>query len=169
MQISCPRIYNINTVKIINSKNPVKMYNMMKLYSRERSEKFPCLQALLHTFYAICTKCKLKAVKDNCGKLLAAYTYKLRKNRKGEKSLYINTLVRKRDIKNSKKIMKDLYNDIKVTAQHSDAKELTLFSELKDTKLQENYEKLGFKKDHKVFIHGGYIMRVRTKDFLKDI
>lgn len=151
---------------IPSTKNPVKIFRMMKLYSIERQEKFPRAEAFINTLFAIFSKCKMKAINDNTGHLLASYTYKLRKNRRGENAIYINTLVRNRKNSESKNIMKTIYQDIKQTAENAKAEEITLFSVLKDKKLQSNYETHGFTKDDKVFIPGGYIMRVKTKDFL---
>lgn len=157
-----------NTYKydIKSSKNPVELYKMMKLYSFERKEKYPVLEALLNSLNSILTNCKMRLIKDKTGNLLAAYTFKLRKNRLGKESVYIDALVRNRTEKKSKSLMPYIYQDMKNIALENKAKELTLYSPTSDKALQKNYEKLGFKKDERTWITGGYIMRVNINDFL---
>lgn len=171
MQISFSNrshITRLTQVKITDSRNPVKLFQMMKLYSNERKDRFINLEALLNSFNSIFTRCKLRFIKDELGNLIAAYTYKLRKNRLNQKSMYIDVLVRDRENLCSKEIMPYIYQDIKQIAKSNNAEELTLFSLANDTALRSNYEQLGFKKDERVWVTGGYVMRVRTNDFLKN-
>ncbi len=151
---------------IKSSRNLFEIYRMMKLYSIERGDRFPTYEAIMNSLNSILSNCKIRFIKNEAGKILAAYTYRLRKNKLEEKSLFIDALVRNRQNAESKTLMPKIYQDIKKLAEKKQAKELTLYSVSKDKALRANYEKLGFKKDEKVWITGGYIMRVRTTDFL---
>jgi len=108
--------------------------------------------------------CGLRTIKDNSNNLLVAYTYRLRKNKLEQKSLYIDALVRNRS-ENTKPLMCRIYNDMKNIALKKQAKELTCYSVSSDKALRSKYEKLGFKIDPKVDILHGYIMRCPIKEF----
>lgn len=154
-----------NATTIKNSRNPVELYKMMKMYSKERKDRFPYFEAALNSLNSILNNCKMRIIKDEFGNLLAAYTYKLRKNRLEQKSMFIDALVRNRTNPQSKQLMTDVYQDMKQIAAKKKAQELTLYSVSNDKALRAKYEKLGFKKDESVQITGGYIMRVKTPDF----
>lgn len=162
-------VYNVKAAQIKSSANPVQLFKMMKMYSKERNEHFPNIQAVLNSLNSILTNCRMRIVKDKSGNLLVAYTYKLRKNRLDEKSMYIDALVRNRSNEQSKTLMKEVYKDMKNIALNKHAEELTLYSVAKESALRSNYEKLGFKKDETVWIKGGYIMRVRINNFLNGL
>ena len=167
MRISYNHInYTASSVKIKNTRNPIELYRMMKIYSKERKENLPIIRAILNSLDTILSNGKMRLVKDNTGKILAAYTYNLRRNRRDEKSMHIDALVRNRKNPKSKEIMPDIYEDMKQIANNQKAKELTLFNYLKDKKLRANYSKLGFKIDESVKIPQAFVMRVRINEFL---
>ena len=157
---------NINR-QLKSTRNPIALYKMMKMYSQERKEIFPYIRAILNSIDTILNNCKMRLIKDKFGNIIAAYTYRLRKNRLGQKSMYIDSLVRNLKKPESKDSMKHIYKDMKDIAQKKKAEEMTLFSGINDTALRNKYESLGFNKDEKTFIYGGYFMKVKTKDFLK--
>ncbi len=158
-------VYNPPKLQIKNSKNPADYFKVMKMYSVERKEKFPNISAFIYSLDSILSGCGLRAVKDECGNLLTAYTYRLRKNKLEQKSMYIDALARDRS-KNTKPIMHQIYSDMKSIAIKKNAEELTCLSAAKDKALRAKYEKLGFKIDPKVDILKGYIMRSPVKNFL---
>lgn len=158
-------IYNPPKLPIKNSRNPADYFKLMKMYSVERQEKFPNISAFIYSLDSILSGCGLRAVKDESGHLLAAYTYRLRKNKLEQKSLYIDALVRDRS-KNTQPLMHRIYSDMKNTAQNKKAEELTCFSVSKDKALRAKYEKLGFRIDPKVDILHAYLMRSPIKNFL---
>lgn len=151
--------------KIKNSRNPLNYIRMMKLYSKERQESFPNLFAIFNGLDSFLSRCGLRIIKDKNNKILIAYTYKLRKNKLEQKSIFIDALVRDRN-KRTKCLMTSIYNDMKNIAKKKKAEEVTLFSKVLEKNLRSKYEKLGFKIDHKANIPHGYIMRVQLKDFL---
>ena len=153
-------------VKLHSSKNPIELFRLMRMYSKERKEKYVYINAIANCINAILTNCRVKVMKDKMNNFIAGYTYRLRKNRMWQKSMYIDALVRNFNHPHSKESMETIYHDIKSTARDKNAEEITLFSLLDDIELRKRYERLGFKKDEKTFINGGYIMRVKTKDFL---
>lgn len=157
----------IENRQIKSTRNPISLYKMMKIYSQERKEIFPYFQAILNSIDTMLNNCKMRLIKDEFGNIIAAYTYRLRKNRLGQKSMYIDALVRNFKKHESKNSMNHIYKDMKDIAQKKKAEEMTLFSGINDTALRSKYESLGFNKDEKTFIYGGYFMRVKTKDFLK--
>lgn len=157
---------NVNR-QIKSTRNPYYLYKMMKMYSQERKEIFPYIRAILNSIDTILNNCKMRLIKDEFGNIIGAYTYRLRKNRLGQKSMYIDVLVRNFKIPESKDSMHRIYKDMKDIAQKKKAEEMTLFSGINDTALRHKYESLGFNKDEKTFIYGGYFMKVKTKDFLK--
>ena len=163
---------NINykgaSVRIKNTRNPVELYRMMKMYSTERKESYPIIRAIINSLDIMLANYKMRLAKDNSGKILAAYTYNMRKNRFNEKSMHIDALVRNRKNPESKEIMPEIYNDMKKIANNKNAKELTLFNYATDKGLRANYSKLGFKIDESVYILKAYVMRVKTKDFLNN-
>lgn len=154
--------------QIKSTKNPIMLYRMMKLYSKERHEKFPNLEAVVNSIDSMSRMCGMRVLKDKFGNLLAAYTYKIRTNRMSQKSMFIDVLVRNRKNPESKNIMNNIYQDIKDLAIKKEAKEITLFSIAKDRALRSRYEKLGFQKDESVDIDRGYIMRVKVQEFFKN-
>ena len=158
---------NNRPYKITSSACPMKLYKMMKMYSKERKEHFPRIQAILNSLDTMFSLCRMRVAKDSLGNILAAYTYRFRKNRLGEKSMYIDALVRNFDKQESKNVMPQLYEDMKNIALKKKVKELSLFSAIKDKSLREKYRKLGFVEDHKTFIFGGYFMKTNTENFLK--
>lgn len=158
-------IYNPPKLQIKNSRNPADYFKLMKMYSVERQENFPNISAFIYSVDSMLSGCSLRAVKDESGNLLAAYTYRLRKNKLEQKSLYIDALVRDRS-KNTKPLMHRIYSDMKNTAQNKKAEELTCFSVSKDKALRAKYEKLGFRIDPKVDILHAYLMRSPIKNFL---
>ena len=156
-------------LKIVSSRNPIKLFKAMNLYSIERKEKNPLLRALMNSLNVILSNSKFKYIKDLSGNILAAYTYKCRETHSGKKSFYIDTLVRNRAMCHSKFAIIKLYNDMSQTVKEKALDELALFSPLKDKKLKENYYKLGFKNDEKTFVHGGFILRAKPQDFKPNI
>ena len=110
----------------------------------------------------------MRIINDSNNEIIAGYAYKLRKNSKGEKSIYIDGIARKISDNNSKKVMTDMYEDIKSTAKKHNAQEITLFSYATDRNLRHNYRRLGFKIDEKCIVEKLYLMRVRTKNFLNN-
>lgn len=151
-----------------NTRNPLDLYKMMSLYSHERKESFPHLRVLFYTIDTIFHNCKMRVAKDSFGKIIAAYTYRLRKNRLDEKSFYVDALVRNLQHNESKNLMPVIYRDMKAMAQRKKAKELTLFSGVLDKNLRKKYERLGFQKDERVYVYGGYIMRTKIDKFLQN-
>lgn len=151
---------------IKSTRNPLELYKMMEMYTTERKERFPYLKIFLNCIDSMVFNCKMRIIKDEFGNLLAGYTYRLRKNRLGQKSLYIDALVRNRQNNASKEVMNSVYQDMKNIAESKKAEELTLFSVAKEKDLRKNYEKLGFKKDESVDITGAYVMRAKIWEFL---
>ena len=158
-------VYNPPKLKIKNSKNPADYFKVMKMYSVERKEKFSNILAFIYSIDSLLSGCGLRAIKDECGNILAAYTYRLRKNKLEQKSMYIDSLARDRS-KNTKPLMHRIYSDMKNIAIKKEAEELTCFSVIKDKALRAKYEKLGFKTDPKVDILHAYLMRSPIKNFL---
>ena len=156
-------------LRIKSSKNPLKLYNAMKIYSKERNEKAPFYKAFINSINTILNNCKMRYINNENGDLSAAYTYKLRKNSLGKKSMYIDILVRDKTNNQSKTAINKIYSDIKQIANKNKVKELTLFVNLNDSGLIKKYEELGFHKDEKLFIHGGYIMRANPEKFLSNL
>ena len=165
------RIINNSPIKtpyLKNSKNPIKLFQVMKIYTKERRERFVFYHTILNCLNIILTNCKLRIIEDKSKDLIAGYTYKIRKNRRWEKSMYLDTIVRNFENPISKNYMQMVYEDIKKIAQTKKAEEITLFSKSNDEKLQKKYEKLGFQKDAKSFVYGGHIMRAEIKSFLNN-
>lgn len=158
-------IYTPYKYKITSSKNPADYFKMMKMYSIERKNKHPNLFAIFNGLDSFLSGCGLRTIKDESGNLLAAYTYKFRKNKLEQKSMFIDALARERS-KNTKPLMHRIYSDMKNLAQKKKAEELTCYSVALDRGLRAKYEKLGFKIDSKVDIPKGYIMRSPITRFL---
>lgn len=74
----------------------------MRMYSKERHEKLPYLKAIFNCIDSMVHNCKMRIIKDNSGEILASYTYCFKKNRLGEKSMFIDALVRNRKKQDSK-------------------------------------------------------------------
>lgn len=167
MRISFKQIHQQKPyTKIKNTRNPIQLYRMMKMYSKERNESFPIIRAILNSLDVMLANYKLRLAKGNDGEIIAAYTYTIRRNRRDEKSMHIDALVRNRNNLYSKEVMPDIYNDMKQVANKKNAEELTLFNYTLDSKLRANYSKLGFKIDESVNIPKAYVMRVKTKNFI---
>ena len=167
--INFSKLTYINNKKISiikETRNPIRMGQFFDLYLKGRKEIPNLWYIILHVDYAYENLHKLRFLKDN--KILAGYTYKLRHNRLGERSLYIDGLAK--DLKNpkSKNIMPKIYSDIKNTALKHKAKEITLFVYAQDKHLKNKYESLGFKQDTRTKIEDLDLMRVRTDDFLNN-
>lgn len=157
--------YNPTKLQIENSKNPADYFRLMKIYSKERNNTFPNITAVVNLIDTLLSGCKLRAVKDEAGNLLAGYTYRFRRNKLEQKSLFIDALARKRN-QNTKQFMPQIYNDMKNIATKKKAEEITLFSVVKDASLRAKYEKLGLQIDPKVDILNAYLMRSPVKKFL---
>lgn len=162
----------VDELSVKRFRSPKNWINYFDLYEKGRGTKsvryyFSMLQDLASGW---CSNCRLKLMKDNNGNILAGYTYKLRKNRLGEKSMYIDSLARSKsknlDVK-SKELMPKIYQDIKNTALAKKVKELTLFVYAGDNKLRKKYESLGFAEDIKVYVQKLYLLRVRIENFYK--
>lgn len=152
-------------LKITTSRNPADYYRLMKLYSKERKDNLVNFRAFINAADSLISRCGLRVIKDEDGSLLAAYTYKLRKNKLEQKSIYIDALARDRS-KNTKSLMPRIYSDMKNIAIKKNASELTCFSVAKDKHLRTMYEKLGFRIDPKVDIFQSYLMRSPVNNFL---
>lgn len=153
---------------IKNTRNPIDLYRMMKMYSQERKENIPFLRALLYSLDSIRYNCKMRIIKDDFGGILASYTYRFRKNSLDQKSMFIDVLVRNFKSLESKNLMGFIYRDMKNIAEKKNVQELTLLSAASDFALRKKYEKLGFKKDESIDIYKGYVMRTKIEDFLKN-
>lgn len=159
----------INFTSQINStKNPINLYKMMKMYSKERNEKLPYLKAIFNCIDSMIHNCKMRLIKDDTGKILASYTYWFKKNKLGGKSMFIDVLVRNRKNQTSKNIINNIYQDMKRIAINKKAQELSLYSKANEPALRKNYEKLGFRKDEKEYIEGAYLMRVNINNFINN-
>lgn len=161
IKTSSNKVYQLKSTR-----NPIDLYKMMKMYSKQRKELFPLFRAVVNSLDSMFNNCSMRVIKDDIGNLLAAYTYRFRKNRLEQKSLYIDALVRNFDNLDSKNLIDDVYTDMKNIAHNRNAQELTLFSKADERALRGKYEKLGFIKDEKSNVFGGYIMRVKTEEFL---
>lgn len=150
------------------SRSFFKLCNFFDIYETGRESSYPILFMLDDAVSAFFRKCKVRYFENDKGKMLAGYSYKLRKNRFGEKSMYIDGLARDLIDNTSKKIMPKVYEDIKKTAIKEEAKEITLFSYASDKYLRHNYEKLGFKTDERCIVEKLYLMRVRVEDFINN-
>lgn len=163
---------NKHIYKMKSSLSPVKLFKFFEIYGRGRDENLLYLRTLQDSFSAMSRGCGLRIIEDENGNLLAGYTYKMRKNKLDEKSMYIDGLARnlsedKKEI--TKNLMTGVYEDIKKTAQKKKAKEVTLFVYAGENGLKKNYESLGFKEDAKCNIQKVYLMRVRVQDFLDNL
>lgn len=172
MQIQQYNLINYKPIifksQIKSTKNPINLYKMMRMYSKERHEKLPYLKAIFNCIDSMVHNCKMRIIKDNSGEILASYTYCFKKNRLGEKSMFIDALVRNRKKQDSKNIINKIYQDMKKIAINKNAKELSLYSKANESALRKNYEKLGFQKDEKEYIEGAYLMRVNTNNFINN-
>lgn len=151
-----------------SSRSFLKMCKFFDIYEIGREASYPILFLFDDAVSAFFRKCKVRYFENNKGKMLAGYTYKLRKNHLGEKSMYIDGLARDLTDNTSKKIMPKVYEDIKQTAKDKEVKEITLFSYASDKYLRYNYEKLGFKTDERCIVDKLYLMRVRVEDFINN-
>ena len=161
-----------NAYKIRTTYSPKKLYDMMKMYTENRNEKHKYLNILDYMLSTMLRGCGLRVIETPKGEMLAAYTYKMRKNRLEEKSMFIDGIARNFSTEKnqiSKNLMSRLYEDIKKTAQKKKAKEITLFVYAKEKGLRKNYEKLGFKEDLKFYMYRVCLMRVRTENFLNNL
>lgn len=158
----------IQGFNVMDSRSLIDFSKFFLMYERGRKVKSPFSSMIVDAMYAIFTNCRLKIFKNKKGDMLAGYSYMLRKNSKGEKSLYLDGLSRNLDNKNSKHVMTNVYEDIKSVAQKNNVKEITLFNYAKDKNLRHNYGRLGFTVDEKCFVEKLYLMRVRTEEFLKN-
>lgn len=164
-----PAIQNSQTIR--SSLSVKKLFNFFQMYGKGRNEKVLNLRAFVDSFSAISNGCGLRIAEDKQGNILAGYTYKIRKNRLEERSMYIDGLARNLDEnkKNiSKNLMTEIYEDIKKTAIKKKVKEITLFVYAGENGLKRNYQRLGFKEDHRCNIEKVYLMRVRLEDFLNN-
>lgn len=150
------------------SRSFFKMCKFFDIYETGRESSYPILFMLDDAVSAFFRKCKVRYFENDKGKMLAGYSYKLRKNHLGEKSMYIDGLARDFKDCSSKKIMSKVYEDIKQTAKDKEVKEITLFSYASDKYLRHNYEKLGFKTDERCIVDKLYLMRVRVEDFINN-
>lgn len=160
-----------NSQKIKSSHSVKKFFNFFQIYGKGRKELFLNLRAIVDTCSSISNGCGLRIAEDSKGNILAGYTYKIRKNRLEERSMYIDGLARnlsdsKKDV--SKNLMTEIYEDMKKTAIKKKVKEITLFVHAGEDGLKSNYKKLGFKEDHRCNIEKVYLMRVRLEDFLNN-
>ncbi|HIS37284.1 TPA: hypothetical protein IAC10_11780 [Candidatus Scatousia excrementigallinarum] len=161
-----------NTYKMKSSLSIKKLYKFFEMYGRGRNEKALHLRTFQDSLSAVTRGCGLRVMEDAEGNLLAGYTYKMRKNKLEEKSMYIDGLARnlsedKKEI--TKGIMTSVYEDIKQLAQKKKAREITLFVYAGERGLKKNYQRLGFYEDPKCNINKVYLMRVRTKDFINNL
>lgn len=169
MKIQPVKIYSSQNkpFQIKSTRNPLNLYKMMKMYSCERKEIFPWIQAISNSLDTIFKNCKMRIIKDEKGNILASYTYKIRTNRRDKKSMFIDAFVRNRKNPESKELTKELYKDMKNIAIKKNAEELTLYSCVEDYALRRKYESLGFKNDDRVFIEDAFLMRAKTDEFMK--
>lgn len=151
------------------SRSFFKMCKFFDIYETGREASCPILYLFDDAVSAFFRKCKVRYFENDKGKMLAGYSYKMRKNHLGEKSMYIDGLARDLTDNTSKKIMPKVYEDIKKTAVEKEAKEITLFTYASDKYLRQNYEKLGFKVDEKCNAEKLYLMRVSTEKFINNI
>ena len=164
----CP----LNRYKMKSSLSLKKLYRFFEMYGRGRNEKALHLRTVQNSVSAVTRGCGLRIIEDEKGNILAGYTYKIRKNKLEEKSMYIDGLARnlsddKKDI--TKDLMTQVYEDIKKTALKKKAKEVTLFVYAGENGLKKNYQRLGFYEDAKCNINKVYLMRVRLQDFLNNL
>lgn len=145
-----------------------KLGKFFYTYGKGRNNRFPVLEAAFDSVSAILNNERLRIFEDSNGKIIAGYAYKLRKNKLGDRSMYIDGLARDLENKSSKEIMTYVYDDIKKTAIKVKAKEITLFVYASDPRLKQNYSRLGFSEDKKCYVEKLYLMRVKTKDFLNN-
>lgn len=157
----------INKTAFKNTRNPLNLYRMMEMYSMERKEKFPRIQAIINCIDSIFHNCKMRVVKDDKGDILASYTYRFCKNYLDERTMFLDALVRNRKKPESKLFLSEVYEDVKNIALSKKVKELNLFSMAKDVNLRKKYEQLGFKIDEKIYIEKAYLMKVNIDDFIK--
>lgn len=152
-------------LKITTSRNPVDYFRLYKLYSKERNADLVNFRAFIYSADSLLVRRGLRVIKDEDGSILAGYTYKLRKNKLEQKSIYIEGLARNKS-KNTKSFMHQIYSDMKNIAIKKNAEELTCFSMTTDHALRAKYEKLGFRIDHRVDIVQAYLMRTPVNNFL---
>lgn len=145
-----------------------KLSEFINMYTTTRKEAFPTLKNILYFIETICSNKRLRILENDKGEIIAGYTYKLRKNKLEEKSLYIDGLARNRNNPVSKSVMTNVYNDIKKFAEKKKRKEITLFVYVKERRLRDNYQKLGFEIDHKCNLEKVYLLRVRLENFLNN-
>lgn len=145
-----------------------KLYDFFDIYSRSRKEVFPKLKTIIYSVDTVFTNTHLRVLENKDGNIIAGYTYKYRKNKLEEKSLYIDGLARNTDNPISKTIMTQVYNDIKNLAIRKKIKEITLFVHAGERRLRDNYHNLGFETDHKCRIEKAYLLRVRVEKFLNN-
>lgn len=160
-----------NQQPIRSSLSVKKFFKFFQVYRKGRNDRFLNLIAIVDTCSSMSNGCGLRIAEDSKGNILAGYTYKIRKNRLEERSMYIDGLARNlSDDKNeiSKNLMTKIYEDIKKTAIKKRVKEITLFVHAGDDGLKRNYKRLGFKEDHRCNIEKVYLMRVRLEDFLNN-
>ena len=60
---------NINR-QLKSTRNPIALYKMMKMYSQERKEIFPYIQAILNSIDTMLNNCKMRLIKDEFAILL---------------------------------------------------------------------------------------------------
>lgn len=165
-----PQLARQKNFAVKQNYSPLTLYNFFRLYSNTRHERWRLINPLSYMIDCISRFYKLRVVKDENGKILAGYTYKFRKNRLDEKSMFIDALARNKSQKNNSKtknLMPQIYDDIKKMALKHKAEEITLFVKANDRKVRKNYEKLGFKIDETCDIERAYVMRTRVKNFLE--
>lgn len=164
----------VDELAIKRFRSPKNWINYFGVYEKGRgTTSFRYYAAMLHDLAnGFFSNCKLRLIKDEKGNILAGYTYYFRKNKLGEKSMYIDSLARSKSSElgpKSKTLMPKIYEDVKNTALAKKVKELTLFVYAGDNKLRRKYESLGFAEDTKVFVQKLYLLRVRIENFYRQI
>lgn len=153
--------------KIKSSYSPNAYFKHYDLYLKGRKDFFHIINAFSYTLGTLIDLVGLRIIKAN-NKMIAGYTYKLRKNKFKERSLYVDSLARDFLNPKSKPAMLELYQDIKTKAIKKKAKEITLFVYFKDKNLKKRYEQLGFKQDLTFYNRLIDLMRVRTENFINN-
>lgn len=161
----------LNAVVIKKSSSPITLWKHFQVYEsgREGNKKF--FSILYDVLDSVFNFRSLKVVKNEKGDVLAGFTYKLRKNKMDERSVYVDSIARNQKAEfndYTKTLMTSVYSEIKKTAAVKKAKEITLFVYSGEKHLRQNYERLGFKIDNKCDVKKVYLMRTPIDKFLNN-
>ena len=165
------------STQLANTYSPVNFYKYFLIYAKGQKNILPEMRSLgysLKAYFGL----KLAVLKNEAGKVIGGYTYKIEQTKfDPQKLFFIDTIaIHKNNLDGamSKSMLQGMYKifqDIKKNALKAKINKLSIYVYVKDINLIKLYKKLGFKENgdhHKQATHLWY-MTADINDFGKNL